>query len=73
MTVNELLVQMQSFDQPTTGQRLHGALVDAVNLLLPAHRRLRRSSNRSVALSSISVVDAVVFDPRRRVAAGGAW
>ncbi len=41
MTVNELLVQMQSFDQPTTGQRVHGALVDAVNLLLPAHRRLR--------------------------------
>ena len=41
MTVNELLVQMQSFDQPTSGQRVHGALVDAVNLLLPAHRRLR--------------------------------
>ena len=41
MTVNELLVQMQSFDQPTPGQRVHGALVDAVNLLLPAHRRLR--------------------------------
>ena len=40
MTVNELLVQMQSFDQPTTGQRVHGMLVDAVNLLLPAHRRL---------------------------------
>ena len=41
MTVNELLVQMQSFDQPTSGQRLLGLLVDAANLLLPAHRRLR--------------------------------
>ncbi|HEX8496865.1 MAG TPA: AAA family ATPase [Actinomycetales bacterium] len=41
MTVNELLVQMQSFDEPTRGQRLVGALVDAANLLLPAHRRLR--------------------------------
>ena len=41
MTVNELLVQMQSFDQPTSGQKLQGWLVDAANLLLPAHRRLR--------------------------------
>ncbi len=40
--VNELLVQMQSFDQPTGLQRLHGAIVDAVNLLLPAHRHLAR-------------------------------
>jgi cell division protease FtsH len=40
MTVNELLVQLQSFDQPTGGQRLVGALVDAANLLLPAHRQL---------------------------------
>ncbi len=41
MTVNELLVQMQSFDQPTTGQQIQGMLVDAVNLLLPPHLRLR--------------------------------
>jgi cell division protease FtsH len=41
MTVNELLVQLQSFDQPTAGQRLLGAVVDAVNLVLPAHRQLR--------------------------------
>jgi cell division protease FtsH len=41
MTVNELLVQLQSFDQPTGGQRLVGALVDAANLVLPAHRQLR--------------------------------
>lgn len=40
--VNELLVQMQSFDEPTGAQQLLGRLVDAVNLLLPAHRQLPR-------------------------------
>jgi ATP-dependent Zn protease len=39
--VNELLVQMQSFDAPTTGQRVVGALVGAANRFLPEHRRLR--------------------------------
>ncbi|MDP9496827.1 MAG: AAA family ATPase [Actinomycetota bacterium] len=40
--VNELLVQMQSFDAPTGWQRVHGWLVDRVNLLLPPGRALRR-------------------------------
>ena len=40
--VNELLVQMQSFDDPTGRQRLLGWLVDRVNLLLPPHRQLSR-------------------------------
>ena len=40
--VNELLVQMQSFDDPTLGSRIHGWLVDRANRLLPAHRRLRK-------------------------------
>ena len=38
--VNELLVQMQSFDTPTGWQRLTGALFGTANLLLPAHRQL---------------------------------
>jgi cell division protease FtsH len=38
--VNELLVQMQSFDELTGVQKVQGKLVDAVNLLLPAHRQL---------------------------------
>ena len=38
--VNELLVQMQSFDQLTGSQKLAGKLIDAVNLMLPAHRQL---------------------------------
>jgi ATP-dependent Zn protease len=41
MTVNELLVQMQSFDQPTGGQKLHGRLADLANLVLPANRQLK--------------------------------
>jgi cell division protease FtsH len=41
MSVNELLVQMQSFDEPTGADKLVGKLVDAVNLLLPPDRQLR--------------------------------
>jgi cell division protease FtsH len=40
--VNELLVQMQSFDEPTGWQKFTGSLIDSVNLLLPAHRQLRK-------------------------------
>ena len=40
--VNELLVQMQSFDDPTGGQRLRGWFVDRINLFLPPHRQLQR-------------------------------
>jgi SpoVK/Ycf46/Vps4 family AAA+-type ATPase len=39
--VNELLVQMQSFDELTRGQRLVGALVGLVNNLLPSSHQLR--------------------------------
>ncbi|MEP6697270.1 MAG: AAA family ATPase [Pseudonocardiales bacterium] len=38
--VNELLVQMQSFDQPTGAQKLIGTVADRVNLFLPPHRQL---------------------------------
>ncbi|HWB67314.1 MAG TPA: AAA family ATPase [Mycobacteriales bacterium] len=40
--VNELLVQMQSFDQPMGIARVWSGLVRKVNLLLPADRQLRR-------------------------------
>jgi cell division protease FtsH len=42
--INELLVQMQSFDALTPWQRIGGAFVDRVNLLLPSHRQLKRPS-----------------------------
>ena len=38
--VNELLVQMQSFDSPTGSQRMRNAVVEKLNLLLPPHRQL---------------------------------
>jgi cell division protease FtsH len=40
--VNELLVQMQSFDSPTGAQKLQGKVIEAINLLLPAHRQLAK-------------------------------
>ena len=40
--VNELLVQMQSFDEPVGLDRLRNRLVAAVNLLLPASRQIRQ-------------------------------
>ena len=40
--VNELLVQLQSFDTPTGWQRVRGWGVGLANLVLPAHRQLPR-------------------------------
>lgn len=44
--VNELLVQLQSFDQPPWGYRLLGGWVDGFNRLLPAHRQLPKPQPR---------------------------
>src|SRR5918997_4603134 len=41
--VNELLIQLQSFDEPPRAMRVRGALVDVVNRFLPAGRALRKS------------------------------
>ena len=38
--VNELLIQMQSFDQPPFKARLRAWLIDVVNSFLPPHRRI---------------------------------
>ena len=40
--VNELLIQLQSFDQPPTGVRIRGAFVDLANAWLPNARQLRK-------------------------------
>jgi ATP-dependent Zn protease len=42
--VNELLIQMQSFDEPTTRMKLMGRLKDLVNQFLPEHRRLTKQA-----------------------------
>jgi ATP-dependent Zn protease len=43
--VNELLIQLQSFEQTPFRLRMEGRLVDAVNRWLPAPRHLRRPTN----------------------------
>ena len=53
--VNELLVQLQSFDQPRLSRRVSGALVDLVNAWLPAGHQLRK---HPVAPANILVVGA---------------
>jgi ATP-dependent Zn protease len=40
--VNELLVQMQSFDDPTGMQKLRSWAIDKINLFLPMNRQLQR-------------------------------
>jgi len=40
--VNELLIQLQSFDQPPVMIRIAGALIELVNRWLPAGRELRK-------------------------------
>ncbi len=44
--VNELLVQLQSFDELPRVTRLVGAVVDRINLLLPLDRQLRKPNPR---------------------------
>ena len=40
--VNELLIQLQSFDQPPAGQRVRGWFVDQVNQWLPTAMQLKK-------------------------------
>jgi cell division protease FtsH len=40
--VNELLIQLQSFDQPPKSVRLRGALIDMVNTWLPTRHHLHK-------------------------------
>jgi ATP-dependent Zn protease len=53
--VNELLIQLQSFDAPTAGGRLHSRFIDWANRWLPAHRRLKK---KPTAFSNILVIGA---------------
>lgn len=53
--VNELLIQLQSFDTPPAGARLKGHLIDFVNRWLPAQRLIRKPP---VPAANILVVGA---------------
>ncbi|WP_246247916.1 AAA family ATPase, partial [Cellulomonas septica] len=62
--VNELLVQMQSFDEPTGGDKLVNRLVSAVNLFLPATRQIRqRRPGRAPILLIAATNRADSLDP----------
>ncbi len=45
--VNELLVQLQSFDEPTRGERVRGVFIDRVNRFLPKHLELKKHSSET--------------------------
>jgi ATP-dependent Zn protease len=53
--VNELLIQLQSFDAPTGGHRFKGWWIDGANRFLPAHRRIKK---RPPEASNILVIAA---------------
>lgn len=62
--VNELLVQMQSFDEPVGSDRVVNALLRLVNLLLPAHRQIRlRKPTRAPILLIAATNRADHLDP----------
>jgi ATP-dependent Zn protease len=62
--VNELLVQMQSFDEPVGVEKLVGRLRESLNLLLPAERRLRAHPVRRAPILLIAATNrADALDP----------
>ncbi|GAB6900905.1 AAA family ATPase [Kineosporia succinea] len=63
-TVNELLVQMQSFDELTPGQRALSWLTDRVNLMMPATRQIPRPRPEPVNVLVIAATNrADSLDP----------
>ena len=62
--VNELLVQMQSFDMPTLRDRIGSKFVDAINVFLPVHRALPRPRPSSANILIIAATNrAADLDP----------
>jgi ATP-dependent Zn protease len=62
--INELLVQMQSFEQPTGWQRFLGWAVDRVNLLLPLGRQIQRQTPKAPNILIIAATNrAGELDP----------
>jgi ATP-dependent Zn protease len=53
--VNELLVQLQSFDEPMGFERVTAKIVDAINLLLPLERQIQK---KQPAKSNILLIAA---------------
>ncbi|MFZ4719081.1 MAG: AAA family ATPase, partial [Ilumatobacteraceae bacterium] len=62
--VNELLVQMQSFELPTGSQKLRAWFTDRINRLLPEHRTLRRPALQAANVLVVAATNrAADLDP----------
>src|SRR3954451_14772062 len=62
--VNELLIQLQSFDTPTAGVRMAGAGIDIINRWLPQHRQMRRPKSAAANILVIGATNrAADLDP----------
>jgi cell division protease FtsH len=62
--VNELLIQLQSFDQPTRGARVTGWFIDFLNRWIPAQRQLRKPKPHAANVLIIGATNrAADLDP----------
>jgi cell division protease FtsH len=62
--VNELLIQMQSFDTPTGSHKLTSWWIDALNRHLPTHRRIKKSVPKASNILLIAATNrAADLDP----------
>ena len=62
--VNELLIQLQSFDQPTRGMRLYGWFIDGLNRWIPAQRQVRKPKPPQTNILTIGATNrAADLDP----------
>jgi ATP-dependent Zn protease len=69
--VNEMLIQLQSFDEPPPSARLKGSLIDLVNRFLPAGHVIKKPAFRSANILVIGAtnrardLDAAMLRPGR--------
>jgi cell division protease FtsH len=62
--VNEMLIQLQSFDTPPFGHRMRNRFIDLLNKFLPSHRRLKKQQADYANILIIAATNrADVLDP----------